>query len=178
MPRIPSTGLERLFRKCDDASTNHEKGQALEDLICDVFGIVPGISVARRNTLSTFRDEEVDVALWNDKFPEGFPFLPHIILVECKNWSKPVGSMEVGWFVSKLEDRGLSFGILVALNSITGSSEERSSAHQTVARALSQGRQLIVIDRRTLEQLSTTDDLVRCIKEKLCDLAVAGTVLS
>ena len=158
-------------------STNYEKGRALEDLFCHLFSLVPGITVTRRNTLSTFHDEEVDVAFWNERLHGGFPFLPYVLLVECKNWSKPVGSQEVAWFVTKLQTRGLTFGILVALNGITGSASARTDAHQIVAKALMEGRQLIVLERQTLESLRATDDLVLCIKEKLCDLAVSGTVL-
>jgi hypothetical protein len=29
------------------------------------------------------------------------------LLVECKNWGRPVGSAEVAYFVRKLQNRGL-----------------------------------------------------------------------
>ncbi len=177
MPRISSAAVREFLGKCESAETNYVKGRALEDLFCYLFELVPGITVSRRNTLSTFHDEEVDVAFWNDKSIDGFPFLPYIILVECKNWSTPVGSDEVSWFINKLANRGLMFGILVATNNITGSAESRREAHQTIARALADGRQLIVIDRQTIEKFKHTDELVLCVKEKLCDLAVAGTAL-
>ena len=33
-----------------------------------------------------------------------------IFLVECKNWSNPVKSVDVNGFATKVEDRGLDFG--------------------------------------------------------------------
>src|SRR5690606_21554507 len=69
------------------AQTTTDQGRALEDLICYLFALVPGIAITKRNVMSVFHTEEIDVALWNDPNPEGFNFLPNIILVECKNWS-------------------------------------------------------------------------------------------
>ena len=78
---------------------------------------------------------------------------------------------------TKLRNRGLNFGVLVATNGITGNAEDLTAAHSIVAAALREGRRLVVV--RTQELLALTDSLefVRLIKEKLCDLAVRGTVV-
>jgi Restriction endonuclease len=148
----------------------------LEDLICDLFERVPGITLTKRNALNVFSSEEVDVAFWNRQDADGFYFLPHIILVECKNWSRPVGSEEVNWFDSKIGRRGQPFGILVAANGITGEANEVSAAHEIVRAALAGGRRLVVITRSEIEGLRTTDQLVRLVQEKLCELVVSGTL--
>jgi hypothetical protein len=100
------------------------------------------------------------------------------ILIECKNWSVAVGTAEVVYFDRKLEDRGLTLGILVALNGITGDSATRTAAHSIIAGALRAKRQMIVLSRREIEAIVHSDQLVRLIKEKLCDLAVSGTVFT
>lgn len=153
-----------------------ERGKALEDLICYVCGLVPGISITHRNELNVFQTEEIDVALWNDAATDGFFFLPNIILVECKNWSARVGSAEVNWFDSKLRNRGLPFGILVTTLGITGDAADLTTAHATIAAALREGRKLVVVLTAELAALDNTDQLVHLIKLKLCDLAVKGTV--
>jgi Restriction endonuclease len=160
-----------------NGATTAEQGRALEELICYVFTQVPGISITKRNEMNAFHTEEIDVALWNDGGPDGLFFLPNIILVECKNWTNSVGSAEVNWFDTKLRNRGLNFGVLVATNGITGNGEELTAAHSIIAAALREGRRLVVI--RTQEVLALTDSLqlVRLIKEKLCELAVRGTVV-
>jgi hypothetical protein len=107
MPPINQNVLTGFINIGKNASTTTEKGKALEDLICYVFGLVPGISITRRNTMNAFDTEEIDVALWNERDPAGIPFMQEIILVECKNWSNAVGSMEVNWFDAKLRNRGL-----------------------------------------------------------------------
>lgn len=160
-----------------NAATTSEQGRALEDLICYIFEQVPGISITKRNEMNAFRTEEIDVALWNDGHPEGLFFLPNIILVECKNWSQAVGSGEVNWFDSKLRNRGLNFGVLVATNGITGNAEDLTAAHAVVAAALREGRRLLVLRTQEIVALADSAQLVRLIKEKLCELAVRGTVV-
>lgn len=176
MPAISQVIVQQHFTVGDNARTRAEKGRVLEDLICYLFGRVPGITVTKRNTVNVFDSEEIDVAFWNEQRPKGLYFLPHIILVECKNWSKPVDSAEVNWFDAKLKRRALPFGILIAANGITGNGNEVSSAHEIIRVALGEGRQLVVITRQEIEALTTTEELVRLTKEKLCELAVAGTL--
>lgn len=176
MPAFSYRIIDQYFRTGDESKTTTDKGRALEDLICYLFEQVPGLSIGKRNAVNTFGSEEIDVAFWNRRDAEGFYFLPNIILVECKNWSKPVGSEEVSWFDSKLKRRGQSFGILVAANGITGSPERIDAAHEIIRVALSEGRQLVVITRTEISDLQTTEDLVRLTQEKLCELVVSGTL--
>jgi Restriction endonuclease len=100
-----------------------------------------------------------------------------IVLVECKNWSKSVGSTEVNWFDAKLRSRGLLYGILIAAQGITGDAQDLTAAHHVIAGALREQRRLLVITENELLQLTDTDALVYMIKEKLCDLAVSGTIV-
>jgi Restriction endonuclease len=158
------------------SATTAAQGRALEDLICYVFEQVPGIAVTRRNQTNAFATEEIDVALWNDCHSDGFFFLSNVILVECKNWSRRVCSSEVSWFDTKLRNRGLDFGILVAPNGITGDRNELLAAHSIVAAALRERRRLVIIETDEFLRLSHSAQLVTLVKEKLCDLAVKGTL--
>jgi hypothetical protein len=176
MPDISHEIIKKYFDAGNQAKTTFEKGRALEDLVCYLFEQVPGVSIGKRNTLNTFKSEEIDVAFWNRMDVDGFYFLPNIILVECKNWSQPVGSEEVNWFDSKLKRRGQPFGILIAANGITGNSQKVEAAHEIIRVALSEGRQLIVITKVEIENLRFTEQLVRLIQEKLCELVVSGTL--
>jgi Restriction endonuclease len=153
-----------------------EKGRALEDLICYLFALVPGIAITRRNTMNVFNTEEIDVALWNDVDADGLGFLPNIILVECKNWSNRVGSGEVNWFDSKLRNRGLDFGIFVSTLGITGDAVDLTAAHAVVAAALRERRRLVIVTVDELLALNDTAELAHLLKEKLCDLAVRGAI--
>jgi len=177
MPPISQRIVQSHLSIGQSDGTTSEKGKALEDLICYVFDRVPGISVTRRNQKNVFATEEIDVALWNDQHPNGLFFLPHLILIECKNWSSPVGDEHVAWFDTKLRNRGLSFGILIATNGITGDPAALTASHATIARALAEQRQILIFTAEELSALRTTDQLVHTIKEKLCDLAVMGSAM-
>jgi hypothetical protein len=159
-----------------DGATTAVKGRALEDLVCYVFGKVPGISVTHRNVLNAFDTEEIDVALFNERRTRALDFLPSILLVEAKNWGAPVGSAEVAWFDRKLADRGLDHGILVAVSGVTGNAADKTAAHQIIATSLLAHRRIIVITGDQIDALRDTSALVVLIKERLCELAVSGTV--
>ena len=62
------------------------------------------------------------------------------------------GSSDVYVLTDKLRRRGLSFGILVAANGITGDPVRRTAAHATIAGALTEQRKLIV---RTVDEIKT-----------------------
>ena len=113
------------FASGQNGATTSVRGQAMEDLVCYVFSCLPGIEIVQRNALNAFKTEEVDVALWNRGFPTGVPFLPNVILVECKNWRNAVGSQEVAYFATRLRNRGCEYGVLIAANGITGIPELR-----------------------------------------------------
>jgi hypothetical protein len=175
LARIPPTQLrDRLARVAAAAGAN-EKGRALEDFICYLFPLVPGVEIAERNTLNAFDTEEVDVALWNNRNRRGLYFLPNLLLVESKNWSHACGSQEVSYFVNRLRHRGCDHGLLIAANGVTGSAEDLTRAHFEIATALAEGIRVLVVTSAELENLTSSDEMVALLKKKLCQLVVAGT---
>jgi hypothetical protein len=158
------------------AGTTAVRGKALEDMICYLFGLVPGVAITHRNEMNPFNTEEIDVALWNEQDGGGFHFLPNVILIEAKNWSNPVSSIEVNWFDTKLRNRGLDFGILISPHGITGDAGDLTAAHHIVATALREKRKFIVLTTVELLALQDTDQLRHLIKTKLCELAVRGAI--
>jgi hypothetical protein len=177
MTEIFAERIRELLERGDNARNTTEKGNALVELMCYIFGGMPGITITHKNEIDIFKSEEIDLALWNDRNPRGFHFLPYVIIVECKNWSKAVSSAEVGWFDKKLQERGMDFGILVAANGITGDPMALTSAHHIIATALNEGRKLIVITRSEIEGIVSNEGLVRLVKGKLCELAVRRSCL-
>jgi hypothetical protein len=75
-----------------------------------------------------------------------------------------------------LKRRGQPFGILIAANGITGDSHRVNVAHEIIRVALSEGRRLVVITRREIEGLRSTEQLVELIQEKFCELVVSGAL--
>lgn len=176
MAQFSHSHIKALLDQGLNASTTTEQGRALEELVCYLFGKVPGIGIYRRNVLNAFGTEEIDIAFWNDKSRKGLYFLPNILLVECKNWSVPVGSQQVGYFSQELQNRGRDHGILVAANGITGSPQQLTQAHSLLAASLSRGLHILILTGAELGALYKTEELVGLLKGKLCELAVTGTM--
>jgi len=176
MARYSVNTITGHLNNCDNGQTNFEKGRAFEDLTCYLFETIPGISITQRNQMNAFQNEEIDVAIWNERSKYGLSFLPNIILIECKNWRAPVSSNEVSWFCNKLASRGLDFGILIANNGITGNAQDLTAAHSIIAQHLAQRRQIVVLTRAEIESLRETSEIVKLIKQKLCILAVSGRI--
>lgn len=176
MPALSPKKIASYLHTARTGATTVLRGRAFEDFLCYLFGKVPGIGITHRDTLNRFESEEIDVALWNDKKPGAFDFLPNIVLMEAKNWSNPAGSAEVAWFDTKLRNRGLDYGIFVALNGITGDAVQKTAAHQIIAVSLKDHRRLVVLTGADVLPLRNTFQLVTLIKTKLCELAVTGTI--
>lgn len=134
-------------------SSTPQKSQPIGDLADDLLAQLEAPDkhiTATRNKKNVFETEEVDICVYNVFSPGGLPSpaFPPWILIECKNWSHKVSSSEVSWFDTKLRDRGLSLGILIATQGITGDSQRLTDAHFIVAKALSEQRKIIVITRK------------------------------
>ena len=175
MPPIPHAQLQDGLQRIADAHGAVAKGHALEDFICVLFPFIPGVEIVQSNALNAFQTEELDVALWNARHPEGLYFLPHLLLIECKNWSHPVGSQEVAYFVGRLRQRGCDHGILLATNGVTGVPEDLTRAHFEIATALASGIRVMVVTTADVAGIANSDDLVTLLKLKLCQLTVSGT---
>ena len=94
-----------------------------------------------------------------------------VLITECKASAAPVGSHEVGWFVRKLQDRGASHGILIALNGITGDGDQ--SAHSEVLGALIRDKiKILVLTREEILGLTLTSQLADLLKEKEMQLTL------
>jgi len=175
MGNILPDRVAELFERGLNGATTTDQGRALEDLACYLFEATPGVIVAERNAFNAFRTEEIDVAFWNDQHRRGLRFLPNVLLVECKNWTRPVSGAEVAYFVRRLQNRGLNLGFLIAPRGVTGSAAELTNAHFEIAAALKDGVRVIVFNRTEIERLAHSDELVRLVKRKLCMLAVRST---
>jgi hypothetical protein len=173
MARYSAAKIQEMLQESDNAATADEKGDKLEQLIRYVFDKVPGVTFYQKNILDQNRAHELDLAFWNLQNQSAICFLDPVIIVECKNTGQPLGAKGVGWFVRKLQDRGIKYGILVSLSGITGQADGCSNAHSEVLSALTRdGIKILLIDRQELLSLTDTDDLVELLKTKILRLTL------
>jgi hypothetical protein len=166
MPGFPPE-VEHLRERCiEPGLTATERGRALEDLIAGVFAAIPGVEVRARNAKSVFENEELDLVMANRGASDGLPFPGSYFSVECKNWSRPVGSTEVSWFATKLRRTSQSFGVLVAANGVTGRPADLTAAHFEAATALNEGQAVVVLTLKELRWLCSGEELANLLTEK------------
>ena len=156
------------------APNTDAQGRAYEALVAYIFGEVPGCRV-ERDVMNEFRTEQVDVAVGNDRVPGGFPMLPSVMLAECKDWSRPVDSATMGYFINTLANRSVELGVLVAANGITGQ-EDRMHAAALGYAAASRGIKLIVLTTEDLGRLKSTADFIDMLSRRYLRAVASGTV--
>jgi hypothetical protein len=147
----------------------------LEELGIYLLSKISGFRFLRRNILDAPRAHELDLAFWNDQKVSLLHFLDAVLIAECKASAGAVGNDEVGWFVRKLQARGASHGILIALNGITGHGER--NAHSEVLGALVGDRiKILLLTRAEILTLTTTTELANLLKEKETHLTLERVV--
>ncbi|MCC3215550.1 MULTISPECIES: restriction endonuclease [Chryseobacterium] len=177
MARYSNRHIRKLLLESDTAPNSDVKGDKLEELVKYLFDKISGVSFYEKNVLDGVRAHELDVVFINDKRSSDLYFLDFAIITECKNTACRLGSNEVGWFVRKLQDRGVSSGILISLSGITGVSDGVSNAHSEVLSALNRDKIFILLlNREEIETLKTTQDLVELLQNKILKLTIQRTI--
>ena len=144
-------------------------GKELEALSGYLLGCVPGFEVEMDITTG---ESQLDGIIRNrgPRYDFRQDFGTYIV-VECKDWSKRVGSKEVGWLVNKLLTQECKAGILFSCEGITGgrSTADQDTRHAalTLLKAYQRaGKIILVLDRGDLEVAAGGDNLVRILRDK------------
>jgi DNA-binding response OmpR family regulator len=82
---------------------NHLKGKVLEDLLALLLKTLPGFD--RLDTRLRNEIEEIDIVVQNNSTDPFWQRESQYLLVECKNWSKHVGTRELRDLWGKMEGR-------------------------------------------------------------------------
>jgi CheY-like chemotaxis protein len=160
---LSSAETEALIRDTWQAARTetdaNRKGKLLEDLLVYLLRTIQGFRQAsprRRNDI-----EEIDIVVQNESNDPLWAKEQQYILVECKNWSKPVGAPELHDLIHKMERRfdrcRLSF--FVALKGFAGTFKQALLAER-------KGHYLVVlIDGSDLNELVTSSDRNQTLKD-------------
>jgi hypothetical protein len=113
--------LVDLIEAVEKSVTNEEKGKSLETVARFLINSVPSLSCKYSN-LQT-RSSEIDVVIEYNRSHGVIPLfneLGRYSLVECKNWSRPVGASQVRDFLGKIHKCKVKIGIIFSKNGVTG----------------------------------------------------------
>jgi hypothetical protein len=154
----------------DPDATPQERGRALEEFAALTFGTIPGLTVEARDELDVFASQEIDVFCENEQTLDGLAGFERYLIIECKNWQARVGSLEVAWLDTKLRMRGLSDGVLLALNGVTGDRHSLTGAREIIATALREGRRILVLEPHAINALASGEELARILQREAARL--------
>ena len=167
--------IRRYLADAGAAATSDEKGKLYEELVMYLFEAVPGC-IAERNITNVFRTEQIDVAVGNAKHDDGLRLLPHVILVECKHWDKPVDSSTLGYFMNILAGRGIELGVLVAAHGITGNRDELTNANALGLTGSPRAIKVVVITTEDIASLQSVDNFVELLHRRYLRAFATGAI--
>lgn len=154
-----------LDNESESQKTNQDKGEALEKLAAYLLLLIPGW-LPLRNMQDEKQTAEIDLVVRN-VYPNGnlmADIFGRYFIVECKNWKKPVGARDVGYFLNKIRLSHATFGIIFSHEGITGEGEEERAAKELTRRAFHEDKSVcIVISRKDLESLKKGDTTFRSL---------------
>jgi hypothetical protein len=167
--------IRRYLADADAAATPDAKGKLYEELVRYLFEGVPGC-IAERNLTNVFRTEQIDVAVGNARLGDGLWLLPHVILVECKHWDKPVDSGTVGYFMNILAGRGIELGVLVAASGITGDRDDLTNAHALGLHGSPRAVKVVVITTDDVIGLRSVGDFIELLHRRYLRSFATGAI--
>lgn len=157
---LSKTYLLALFDNLNDPDLKaKEKGDCLEDIASYLFLLIPGW-VPRRNLLEEKLSFETDVLIRNLTQSSNLTsdLLGRHFLAECKNWDKPVGVRDIGYFLYRMRLTHAKFGVIFAKRGITGNRSEEKAAFSLIRKAFHEdGSVCVVLDNNDLISLINED---------------------
>ena len=176
IPAYDQDRIGALLDLMDNGASFDARGTALEDLMVYLFDCVPGVAKQERDAVNRKKTRELDIVFWNNRSAGWLDFLEWTIIVECKNWSDPLGSKEVYSFGDTLRRTHQHYGILVAASGITGDPDDLNAAHGALSEIFGrEGICVLVLTRAEIEKLTCPEELRRILQKKICQLAARGT---
>lgn len=149
-----------------DGLSGRARGDVLEEVIAEAFAAIPGLELVSRATRNVSKSQEIDLAFRNRRHPGGLEFFGTEILVECKNWSDPVGSPEIAWYATKLRRADVETGILVATSGVTGDPNLPTGAFAELRDARAEKLTIVVLEREELESVGSGEELAHLLEDK------------
>lgn len=144
--RIVKEFVQRSNELMDTTSTA-KRGLTYEHLALVLICAVDGLSLIGQDIRSAA--EETDLLISNESNDVFWNRMGDPILIECKNWDKPVGASEIAVIDTKMDRKRARTGILLSKEGITG--DKNRDAVLLIRENMSKyGRYLIVINEKDL----------------------------
>lgn len=161
--------LQKVEKSSGASGEPAAKGKALEELVKDLFSAYRAYFEVREQLRS--RTSALDIHLWFK--PGDDPLLKKFgeeIIVECKNWHKPVGKPEINDLAGDMVSRKCKTGILVAREGITGQGFKDADGQRLIWFHSENNLIILVLTLKDLESIGKGKHLVDLLKDKYAEL--------
>jgi Restriction endonuclease len=160
-PESGAVVLSKMIENVENATTNDQKKRTLEDLGRAIFACHQDILVKFTNLRT--KSSEIDIVC--EHFHRGkncfLDDFGRYFIVECKNWNKPAGVVEIRDFIGKLSKTRVRLGIVLSKNGITGEANGGDALREIHA---AYDREGLVIVTLTLADIKGITELVQILK--------------
>jgi hypothetical protein len=154
--------LLNQLQKNDDKT-----GRNLEVLIQHLFSSIIGLQFMTDRLRTSSSELDLIYRIPDSNHPL-FEAFGHYIIIECKDWSKPIGAAVIRSYVGELQSLSVRGGIIVSREGITGSSsEEFINARLEIAKAYHRhGVTIPVLDLNDLKLIDDGFNLITILYKK------------
>lgn len=154
--------LRASLRMVHSAKTSAEKGRSLERLAECFVDLFSGLEVVGKNI--RIEAEELDLVVKNEIEKIFWQRLGAPIIIECKNWSRPVGAPEIRDLVQKMREVRTVF--LIAAKGVT----TRDGASYEILEARKNMKFILVFDIWDMEEILRGTNPEEIVKERFYSL--------
>ena len=141
--------IRRVLKSFIDMADN-AKGLASEYLAMFLINSIDGLEIMAHDSLETA--EEVELLVANESDQRFWQEIGNPFLVECKNWSKPLGAKDIRNLKGVMESKNIRTAILISRNGVTG--DERHDALLLIREAHANNRFIVVLDQADLLEIA------------------------
>lgn len=154
----------------DELSNNDDTGKHLETLVKHLFSSITGSQLIDTRVLT--KSSELDLVFRIlDSYHPLYEMFGQYLVVECKNWDKPVGSAVIRSFVGNLQSLSVRGGILITRHGITGDAScedekmyDKSYARLEIVKAYHRhGITVTILDMSDLQSVKEGCNIVRIL---------------
>jgi hypothetical protein len=157
--------FESAVEAMDNADSSQERGEAFEELAGILLEAMPFIRVREQNLRTRTSELDLVVEYTGADEEKIFDKVSSDFLIECKHWSKPVGSDPVGNFIQKMDKLSIDFGIMFARNGVTGD-EETDGTGQIRDALIQKDMVILVIDGGDIKRLLSGESFYQMLDQK------------
>jgi len=157
---------EYLLKKIEKEGVD-KTGKLLETFASYILGCIPGFQVEERKKTKEYHFDgflRVKGDYLDFRSDLGF-----YILVECKDWNKPIGVEEIGYFAHKLSTHDCNAGIIFSKLGTTGEFSKKDYLYgvRTISKSYHHlGRVIMILKFDDFKKAAKGENLIGILREK------------